>query len=142
MQNKIKNSKDRRLGIVALATIILISAIILEIGLVTAFIVYTLNNVNYGSRLSGEALLAAKSGIDDVFLRLSRNKDFFSYYPLTYSIAVGSRTAYISATIISSGVQIVSEGVAFNKHRKLQVIFDVDPTTGIVKIVSQKELGF
>ena len=137
MKNKRENS-----GIIALATIILMSAIILEIGLVTAFVIYTLNNINYGTRLSSEALLAAKTGIDDALLKLSRNKDFFSSYSLSYNISVGTRTALVSATIIPSGIQVVSEGVAFNKHRKIQAIFDIDQTTGIVRIVSQKELAF
>ena len=136
------NKKNKNSGVIALATIILISAIILEIGLVTAFVVYTLNNVNYGARLSSEALSTAKSGVDDVFLKISRNKDFFLTYPTSYIFSVGSRTALINASSTSSGIQLVSEGIALNKHRKLQAIFDIDQATVVVRIVSQKELAF
>ena len=134
-----QNNKKKNSGIIALATIILISAIILEIGLVTAFVVYTLNNINYGARLSSEALLAAQSGVDDALLRLSRNKSA----SLNYSFTVGTRTVTIILTsLLGAPITITSEGIALNKHRKLQVIFDIDPVTGIVRIVSQKELAF
>ncbi len=134
-----KNTKNKNSGIIALATIILISAIILEIGLVTAFVVYTLNNINYGARLSSEALLASQSGVDDALLRLSRDKSA----NLNYSLSVGTRIAtIILVSLPGMPITITSEGIALNKHRKLQVIFDVDPITGIVRIVSKKELAF
>ena len=128
--------KDK--GVIALATILLLSIIIVEIGLVSAFVVYTLNNINYGSRLSAEALVAARSGIDDVAIRLARNPA----YANPYVLSVGSRMAIISITSSSGKATVVSEGVAFNKHRKVQAIFDLDSATGIVHLVSQKELSF
>lgn len=144
-------------GIAALSTILLFGSIIVEIAIATAFMAFILNNINYGARLSAEALSAAKAGVDDATLKLSRNKDFAFPSSPGYELAVGNRIATVlvckdfktaaganpCGAIPNVGkYEVTSTGKAVNKQRKLRAIIDVDPQTGLTRVVSKEEVPF
>lgn len=150
------NLRNRH-GIAALSSIILFGAIIIEIAITTAFLALMLNNINYGARLSSEALFAAKAGLDDATLKLTRNKDFAFPPPPGYDLVVGIRIATIivckdfktTAGASPCGAipnvgkyEVTSIGKAANKQRQLRAIIDVDPATGLTRVVSKEEIPF
>ncbi len=144
-------------GIAALSAILLFGSIIVEIAIVTAFIAFVMNNINYGARLSAEALFAAKAGIDDAILKLTRNKDFVFPSSPGYELPVGNRTAKVLVckdfkTAVGASpcgaipnvgkYEVTSVGQASNKQRQLRAIIDVDPTLGLARVVSKEEVPF
>ena len=152
-----KNIAQSQRGIIALATVIMLGAVFMEIGVAGAFVAYTLTNTNYGSRLSAEAYTAAQAGIDDGLLRFARNSDALPV-PNPYTINVstlGTRTvsvllcrgnqanaigdvcsgAFVDATYGES----VATGRAILKQRQLRAVLSIHPVTGVVGVVSLRE---
>jgi hypothetical protein len=130
-----------KVGIAALPTILLIGGIIVEIAIAGVFIAYFLSQSGFGAKLSAEALAAAESGVQDAFIRISRDKNFVS--PSPYSVSVGSRSAQITVlgeTPLPGKKQITSLGSASIKRRQLQAVVNVDSNTGEVKVESIKEI--
>lgn len=142
---------DRRpttAGIASLPAILLMSTIIIEIGIASVFLLSYINNSVYGTRLSNQAFLAARSGINDAMWRLILNKECgvdtscAPSYPGTYSIILAGATADISIckdTCIGNGkTEIVAIGRALTRQHRLVAIANVDAATGLVVIESIK----
>lgn len=139
-----------REGVISLVATLLLGGIIIEIGLVGALLAYLLNSGNYGARLSAEALIAAKSGVDDGLLRIIRRDDNLVGAPTyAYSITtstVGGATVTLcrqSAScpdLSTQERQIVSVGSALSKKRKMIAVVILDATTSRMSIESLQEL--
>jgi hypothetical protein len=138
--------RDRK-AIASLPAILLMGAIIVEIGVAGVFLISYLNNSVYGTRLSSQALLAAQSGVNDAVWRLMLNKNCGSdlscapIYPDTYSITVGDTTADISIckdSCIIGKTQITAVGHAFTKQHRVVAIVNIDPST-LVTVESIKD---
>ncbi len=137
-------------GVVALATVLLLGAVLTEIALAGIFVVYVSNNSSFGLRLSSAALAAAQSGIDDALLQLARNKDFpLSGGTRTYTLTLApDRTVDVcvdvncdaASLVIAPQRQITAVGRAGLRQRKLKAIVVVDATTGEVRVVSIQEI--
>ncbi len=109
-----------------------------------AFMAYYLSQSGLGVKLSEEALAAARAGIQDVRMRIVRDKSFTpSSNP--YILTVGNRTTQITVCKDSCAgtgkFQITSLGMALTKRRQVQSIISVDSLTGEVKIESEKEIA-
>jgi hypothetical protein len=118
--------------------ILLIGGIIVEIAAAVAFLVFIINNTNFGAKLSAEALAAAQAGIDDGIRRVTRDLT----YNTTYDLTVGSRTVNVSvcrSTCIAGKTVITSTGSAFTRQRRLIAALQIDSTTGLVTVESVKE---
>lgn len=127
-----------------LPVVLLIGGLVVEIGIAGAFMAYYLAQSGLGVKLSEEALVAARAGIQDAKIRIVRNKNFIPS-PNPYALIVGNRTAQITTckdTCAGAGkFQITSLGMALTKRRQVQLIISVDSLTGEVKIESEKEIA-
>lgn len=145
---KHKSKATMKSGVVAVTTVLILGAVIVEIGVAGTIIAYLLNNSNYGARLSSEALAASKAGIHDAWLKIAGNKDFSS---AGYTLSVGTRstdvvvckdfvtTATDCDTASAGKTEIISTGRAVSVRRRFRAVVDVNALTGESKIVSEKE---
>lgn len=125
-------------GVSALPMILLIGGIVIEFAVAIGFLMFLINNTNFGARLSAEALVAARAGIDDGIRRVIRNMS----YNTTYDLTVGSRavTVAIAAnTPTTNKTRIVATGSAGTRQRQLVAVLQIDPITGEVVIESITE---
>ena len=139
-----------RSGIASLPAILLMGAVIVEVGVASIFLLTYLNNSVYGVRLSEQALMAARSGVNDAISRVILNKNCgadSSCAPLppdTYTVTVGGASADVSIckdSCAGSGKdEIISIGHAFTKQHRVVAILVVDSFTGLVTIESIKDL--
>lgn len=136
-------TRNGRTGVIAFGTVLILGAIITEIAIVGSFLAYLLNKSNYGTRLSGEALAAARAGIDDGVAHILKQR-LFPTCTLSYSITAGNATAdvVIQNTVCSAngeGYTVTATGKSLTKRRKLQAVVDVDPLTRESRVVSSVE---
>lgn len=135
-----------RNGVVALATVLLLGAVLSEIALAGIFVVYVSNNAGFGLRSSAAALAAAQSGIDDALLRLVRDKDYSSAsYPLSIASGSSADVAVVPSSLCGSSVNpktvtITSVGNVGLQRRRLQGIVSVHCGIGEVRMVSLQEI--
>lgn len=142
-------------GYIALATVLILGAVFVEIGVAGAFVAYTLTNTNYGSRLSAEAYAAAQAGIDDGLLLFVRDGREETRNQKSYIITLGTRTTNVllcrkhkvNITTNScdavfeddSYAEIFATGHALLKQRQLRAVLSIDPITGVVNLISLTE---
>jgi len=135
-------------GAATLPTVILMSAIIIEIAVAGVVIASALNSTTYSQRLSAQALAAAKAGTDDAFMRIVRYKGCASGCPCTVStpcsIQVGANTT-ATVTMSDNGQGVItvnSVGTALTRQKKLQMVVGVDSNTGLVSLQSLQEIAY
>jgi len=147
-------------GAATLPTIILMSAIIVEITVAGVVIASALNNSIYSQRVAAQALSAAKAGTDDAFMRVVRYKSCPSGSgggcPSTYCLngvgdyptctaggTISGPTAAVTMSNDGNGVITVnSTGTVSGRKKKLQMIIGVDSNTGLVGIQSIQEVAY
>lgn len=131
-------------GIAALPMILLISAIIIEVSIISVVLATALNNTRFSERLGTEALSAARAGAHDAMIRVIRFKDCPNdpECPPTYSLIVGTRSADITISNGTAGkITIQSTGKALSREKRVQVVLGVDSVTGEVSLQSFKEIS-
>jgi Tfp pilus assembly protein PilX len=142
--------KTKVRGAATLPTVILMSAIVIEIAVAGVVIANALNNTAYSQRLAERALAAAKAGTDDAFMRIVRYKNCpgASGCPCTAStpcsIQIDTNTT-ASVTMSNNGAGVItvnSVGTAFTRQKKLQMIVGVDSNTGLVSLQSLQEIAY
>jgi predicted Zn-dependent protease len=131
-------------GIASLPAILLFGGIIIEIGIVSALLVYYLNNTLYANRLSDQALAAAQTGIEDGILKVVQDKTCpNASCPSSYQIETTTGTATITICKDSCAgtgkTEVISTGVALTKKHKLVATLSVSQTTGEVTIDEIRE---
>lgn len=130
----------RKSGQAALAFVLLVGGIIVEIAIASSFITYFLNNSGFGERLLARARSAAQSGIVDAQLKLSRNKELG---PMNYTLVVGNDIVdvAIARTInpTTYSYTITARGLAVNRERTLTSNIIIDQRTGILALKSLTE---
>lgn len=137
----------------AITTILIIGGIVVEIAIAALVASYFASQTGLGSKLSYSALFLAQSGVDDAFIKITRDKDW-SPNPDTYSVVIGDSTAQVTVckdkitvttkcdTAASTGTyEVTSLGSSVNKQVKMKAVLYVDPTTGLVNIKSLEEIG-
>ncbi len=132
-------------GIISLIMALILGAVIVEIGLNVAFLSFIISEVNFGNRLTNEALSSARTGVDDAILKIIRGTDNASY-------SLNIDNSIVTIDICSGGSpscipdlnkdQITSVGVRALKKRKIIAIVEVNPVTRLVKIESIEEVPF
>lgn len=141
-------------GVAVLISVILIGGIVVEIGIGGLFVIYFLTQSGFGIRLSSEALLAARSGIQDAMIKIVRNKDInYATSGSPYTINIGNRSATIAICKDSKTVstpcdtanigkdEIISLGIALTKRRELRAILNITTATGEVWVESLEEIA-
>ncbi len=147
MTKKQENKKARKqnAGVVAFSTILVLSAIVVEVGIAASVLVYFLNRSNYGIRLTNEAFAAARAGVDDAVIRIVRAK-FYPSCAVTYNLAVsGSASADVTIQNVACSnatetqYTVSSVGKSLGKRRTLTATLDVDSATREVRVLSVTE---
>ena len=142
---------ERREGVTSLATMLILGAVVVQIGLVVFILSYYLTSSNAGVKFSSYAFSAAQAGIEEGILRVVRG-DYTNAMPFSVGATGG---ATVSVTICKGGtpngsgciiddvsnmdidlVQVVSASGSFNKQSLLVAILEVHPITRLVRIVS------
>ncbi len=148
---KIKNCKLKigaQKGVTSLATMLVLGAVVVQIGLVAFILSYYLTSSNAGVKFSSYALSAAQAGIDEGIVRTVRG----DYTNAVQFSVIGAGGATVQVTIckgttsgcnpdvsgsaFANKVQIVSSASVLNKKSFLVALVDVDPTTHLVRIES------
>ncbi len=140
----------RRRGFVSLGAILLLGAVIVEIALVGAFLVYLLTGTNFGIRVSAEAFSAAGAGIAEGMMRVIRNPDASGLFQtLTTGNAsvqfrickdyTGGSGSSCGTNLATGKTEVIAVGTSFGRDRKLVAILDVDPLSGLVSVHSIEE---
>ncbi len=134
---KLKNKK----GVAALPLIIILGGLTAEIVLFVTTTSYVFVNSEFGIRLSADAFLAAKAGVQDAVIKIVRDKTFFS---ATTTLTVGNASADVSvckdACVANGKHKVLSVGKAQTRRRGLEAILNVDSVTGEVKMESLTEV--
>ena len=147
MKHKTHNIK----GVSALPTVLLLSAIILEVVVGGLAIAHFLSNSLLSEQLSIEALKAAESGAHDAISRINdyincpdsgTYNDASAKCPSLYKFTVnGDRTVCVSIGTISGGeMTIRSRGSAFTRRKTIEAVLGVATTTATVEVQSFKEI--
>lgn len=122
---------------------LMISAVIVEIGVTGAFLAFVFVRSGASARANIEAATVARAGIQDALLRLTRDKNLSTSYALTvgsYSTTV-TVTKDNNCTGASTGrTCITSLGTVLLRQKKFQAITAVDSTTGEVRTISLFEV--
>lgn len=136
-----------RSGQTALALIFVIGGIIVLLGTTLAFLTLSFLNSTYGFQASNRAAALAKGGVDDAALQLLRNKDFAPSggYCVPYAsfptCSGSAKVAVVQSSPAAGQVTVTSEATVSNYRRKLQAVFSVNATTGLVKLISSEQLS-
>ncbi|MDO8429960.1 MAG: hypothetical protein Q7S73_01165 [bacterium] len=129
-------------GIAALPSILMFGGLITGVAIAISSVAYLFINSQLGIKLSSEALLVAKAGIQDASMRVVRDKFFSS---ALYTLTIGDNSVDITVCRdICVGVgkdQIISISKVRWARRKLEAIVEINSITGEVRLESLKELG-
>ena len=129
-----RRRKNSFRGVAALITVLSIGSLISIISFSLAIISYLgLQNVK-SAMDSTKAFYAAYSGLQDVQLKLERNKDYSGSFNLSINA-----TNDVSVSVSNSIATSTSSFSSVNK--KLQTVFIIDTTTGLVTPTSTAELS-
>ncbi len=135
---------NKRFGIAALPTLLLVGGIITGISIALTASMYLYINSTSGANLSLRALSVAKSGIYDGLMRVVRDKSLTS---ANYSVSVGAQSAAVvicrdtSECGGSGKFKITSTGSAFTRRKKMEAIVAVDSETGLTKLEIMREVA-
>lgn len=149
----LSSRRSNKKGVAALATVLLIGGIIVEIGVIIGLVAYLVIQITSGARHSMQALMAARAGISDGVLKIVRDKNINytssgSPYAITVlqnstatiTICRDSRTVTTACDTASFGrSEVISLGTSFNRRHRLVAILNVDPTTGHARVESIQE---
>lgn len=129
-------------GIAALPTMLLLGGLVVEIIIGVTATSYIFVQSEFGYRLSSEAFMAARAGIEDAIMKVVLNKNFTSS---PYTLAVGNYSADVNICgnppcAAIGKFKITSLGKAQSRRRNLQAILNVDSVTGEVRLESLKEV--
>jgi hypothetical protein len=132
-----------RFGQITLPIILLIGGILVTIAVSGVFISQFFSSGGLGERLSERAEASAQAGIRDAILKISRDKDFFLGFS-SYSLSVGNDTVQISVDRMVPNssfynYDIIAEGTAFNRKKKIVAVIIANQITGEVRIQSISE---
>lgn len=133
-------------GIATLPVVLLISSIVMELTIAGVVLAAFLTSTVFSSKLSSEALTAARAGAQDGIMKVVRYKNCIaipSCGGAPYTITVGSRsTASVSLVDnLDNTLTINSEGTALlTRKKKIQARVGVDPNSGKVSVLSFGEV--
>lgn len=136
-------------AVATLPIVLLIGGLVAEIGIAGIFMAYYLSQSGLGIKLSEEALVAARAGIQDAKIKIIRNK---SSIPNSYTLNTGNRSAKITIckemktvfavcdTPMVGKYEITSLGAALTKRRQIRAMISIDSFTGEIRVESEKEV--
>jgi len=149
-----RSNRSNRKGVAALATVLLVGGIIVQVGVIIGLIAHLVIQITFGARHSMQAFMAARAGVTDGTLKIVRDKNInFSSSGSPYTITVtpdssatiticrDSRTVTTACDTSNPGKnEVTSLGTSFNRRHRLVAILNVDPITGHVRVESVQEV--
>jgi hypothetical protein len=136
--------KNKR-GAIAFVTVLLVAAILFEIALVGLVLSFLSGAQGFDLHAAHVARYAARSGINDVLLRITRDKTFVpSTNPYTLSVEGGSASVLVTRTLPAANyVQyvIVSTGTSGSKKIRYTSTFVISDLDGSVSGAGMAESG-
>ncbi len=127
-------------SIAALPTILIITFILVEISTVLALLNYHLGWIENQNSMMEKTLYLAEAGIYDTLPRIERNLNFTcSSSTINFDNNQQAEISVLGDTPSSGKDTIISIGKYKNLKRKIEVIIEIDQTTGKVNILSWKE---
>lgn len=140
-------------GIAAITSILIIVILTLLISLAASTSGITEGVVSKYQYQAGQAYAAAESGAQDAMIRIARNKNYSSagyYIPSGCSlnsslkctrVVVEKDAQSVCSQAISSGQDcVISTGTLEGKSKTVEVILNVNATSGKIEIVSWREI--
>ena len=130
-------------GVVVIPTVLMLGGLISVIALTGSLIIFLVNNGNYGLRLSDQAIAAAKTGVQDAFLKIIRDNTFVAGGG--YNVGVGDAQVNVFVNNLASGSpdiikkEIIAAGSAINRHRRQRAVVQIDKRYGQVQLLSVEE---
>ncbi|MBI5220528.1 MAG: hypothetical protein HY978_01665 [Candidatus Liptonbacteria bacterium] len=127
-------------GQAALSLVFLIGGIIILIGVTVAFLSFSSVNTSFGFQSAQSAEDVAAAGANDALLQIVRNKSFAS---AGYAMPLGSNSATVTVAQNSPATNqatITSQATVSGYVRKLQVVVEINATTGQTSILSWQSL--
>lgn len=143
-------------GAATLSVILLISGIVMELAISGLIVGVLVSNTLASSRLGAQALVAARTGVEDATIKISRYKNcsaLTSVFSLpcdgvtTYPVAVGTASADVSIADISplgdgTLLKAVSVGTAGARKKRFEAVIGVDAFSGQIIVFSMQEKPF
>ncbi len=137
-QKNIKNKK----GLAFMPTVLMIGVIMAELGIALVFLIYLSNLSSFSTRVSQEAMFAARTGVNDAILRIGRDKTFPSGFS-NYEMSIGRVAVLVNIQKNTPGNNqdtIVSTASVRSFQRVIQAIISINAKTDEVTIVSMEEI--
>lgn len=133
-------------GQTMLSLTLLIGGLIILFGTSLAVIVISFLNSTYGFRAANAALALARGGLSDAQLRLERDSTISDAGYCVPAIATPCPSGYALVAITQNSpaagqVTVTSDATVSNRRRKVQGIFQLATSTGLVVPVSSQTLS-
>lgn len=132
-------------GVAFLPTVLLFGGLLTATALGTSLIVYLLYGNTLSVRSGMTAATAARTGLQDAFLRIVRDINLGN---VSYVLVVGDgATAAVTVTTLSSvnpaiiRKQIISIGSILNRYRQLRATAEIDKNTGELRLICTEEFA-
>ena len=130
-------------GVATLPVILLISSIVIELTIAGVVVSALLTNTVFSSRLSTEALAAARAGAQDGLVKIIRYKSCPTSCggAVPYSITLGRATVLVE--IIDNApvntLTVRSTATVISRKKMGEALVGVDTTTGKIDVISIAE---
>ena len=144
-------------GAATLPVILLISGIVIELAIAGVVVSALLTNTIFSSRLSAEALAAARAGAQDAIIRIIRYKNCpgpdgcpssyclngaLDYPTCTANGTIAGPTTSVTMSNSGSGIiTVTSIGTAVTRKKKVEAVVGVDTSSGKISILSLEEVS-
>lgn len=142
-----KKAFNTKRGQTALSLVFVMGGIIVLFSVTLALLALSFLNSTYGFQAANRASALAEGGVNDAMLQLLRNKDFASAgYCLPYSATLPCPTGHVQITATQDTpaegkVTITSDATVLRYHRRIEAVFSVNATSGLVQMITAQQVS-
>lgn len=130
-------------GVATLPVILLISSIVIELTIAGVIVSALLTNTVFSSKLSAEAISAARAGAQDGIVKIIRYKNCNATScggTVPYSLTLGRATVLVE--MVDNGdytITVKSTATVVTRKKKVEALIGVDSITGKINVISISE---
>ena len=138
-----------RKGASTLAVTLLISGIVMELAISGLIVGVLISNTVASSKLGAQALVAARTGVEDATIKVARYKNcsaLASAFSITcdgvttYPLTIGAASAAVGITDnLDNTLKVVSIGTAGTRKKRFEAVVGVDAFSGQIIVISMQE---
>lgn len=139
-------------GAAALAATLLIAGIVMGLAISGLIIGVLVSNTAVSSKLAAQALVAARTGVEDAVIKIARYKNcsaLASTFSITcdgvttYPLIVDTASTAVGITDNADGTfKIVSIATAGTRKKRFEAVVGVDAFSGQIIVISMKETPY